>query len=78
MANALTTDEKNKLCLFIDDHPKAKARDVMGNCRKEFNKAPSKSAIGRVVEAHGAGKRFLVNRDDGKGVRGRERPNGQT
>ena len=34
MANALTT-EKNKLCLFIDDHPKAKARDLIEHCRKE-------------------------------------------
>ena len=69
MANALTTEEKHKLCLFIDDHPKAKAKDLIEYCRKEFQKEPSKSAISRVTEAHSSGKRFQAHRSNGKEVK---------
>jgi hypothetical protein len=47
---ALTPFERKQLCQLAEDNPKLKYKDLIGEAQKQWNKAPSMSAITRMLK----------------------------
>jgi hypothetical protein len=47
---ALTALEKKQLCQLAEDDPKLKYKGLIGDAQKQWKKAPSMSAISRMLK----------------------------
>jgi len=69
--NALTVEEKAKLCEYYRVNPKAHAKNLIEHCEKAFEKKPSKQAISRIL---GEAEKWKAAEPSNKRVRGAHWP----